>query len=240
MKCMWPGCNEVMDQSRKRCEEHARVHHIRETMRQRQVRHADLIWHSRACTYCGAMFLPAQTSMAGPPRKKCPTCWGVKPAPKPILPCDRCGCHLSIRRKYCDVCRVISEKESRDRSKPAPKPFNHCTHCGADTRNTICTSCMRRSRRREQARLRNFRDRLFQSIVHSPVDVEFILKLLDSPCMYCGSTDEITIEHIVPLMRGGQHSIINLGPACRSCNCSKQSKTLDEWEPNPTPPGRYS
>ena len=49
-------------------------------------------------------------------------------------------------------------------------------------------------------------------------------------CAYCGSTsDRLTQDHIVPLIRGGRHAIGNLLPACQSCNSSKATKLLVVW-----------
>lgn len=54
-------------------------------------------------------------------------------------------------------------------------------------------------------------------------------KMYESPCFYCGSTENITIDHVLPIMRGGTHGIGNLVPACRDCNFSKNKKTVMEW-----------
>jgi len=48
-------------------------------------------------------------------------------------------------------------------------------------------------------------------------------------CAYCGSTEDLTIDHIVPLSRGGAHSFDNLTVACGTCNNSKGAKKLIEW-----------
>lgn len=55
-----------------------------------------------------------------------------------------------------------------------------------------------------------------------------ILKLLSRPCLYCGFKSE-HIDHILPLSRGGSHSIGNLVGACSKCNLSKRNKTVMEW-----------
>lgn len=57
-----------------------------------------------------------------------------------------------------------------------------------------------------------------------------IKKLYTSPCFYCGSLFDITIDHIVPISKGGHHSIGNLASACKSCNSSKKDKLLIQWK----------
>lgn len=37
-------------------------------------------------------------------------------------------------------------------------------------------------------------------------------------CFYCGESDYLTIDHIVPWVQGGTHHPMNLVSACRSCN----------------------
>jgi 5-methylcytosine-specific restriction endonuclease McrA len=55
-------------------------------------------------------------------------------------------------------------------------------------------------------------------------------KLYLLPCIYCGSLDSIEMDHVIPISRGGRHSIGNIVPACRKCNASKSDKFLIEWK----------
>jgi 5-methylcytosine-specific restriction endonuclease McrA len=57
-----------------------------------------------------------------------------------------------------------------------------------------------------------------------------IQRIKGSPCFACGSVERIEVDHVVPLSRGGRHSIGNLMPLCRSCNASKGGKLLVEWK----------
>lgn len=57
-----------------------------------------------------------------------------------------------------------------------------------------------------------------------------INRLYKSPCTYCGSYDKISLDHVMPLARGGRHTKGNIVPACFSCNSSKKNKTLTEWK----------
>lgn len=48
-------------------------------------------------------------------------------------------------------------------------------------------------------------------------------------CFYCGVKAPMTMEHVLPVVRGGTHSIGNLVPACARCNSSKRHRTIMEW-----------
>lgn len=48
-------------------------------------------------------------------------------------------------------------------------------------------------------------------------------------CSYCGTSENITIDHMTPLHRGGSDNISNLQPACRACNADKRNMTHAEY-----------
>lgn len=49
-------------------------------------------------------------------------------------------------------------------------------------------------------------------------------------CAYCGTNAaHLTIDHVIPVSRGGQHTKENIVPACQSCNSAKHDHTLEEW-----------
>ena len=52
-------------------------------------------------------------------------------------------------------------------------------------------------------------------------------------CHYCGRAvpaRELTMDHIVPLVRGGRSTRGNVVPACKDCNTRKKSLLPMEWE----------
>lgn len=57
-----------------------------------------------------------------------------------------------------------------------------------------------------------------------------IKRMYHSPCVYCGAKERITLDHLIPLSRGGNHTIGNLAPACRSCNARKGTKLPIEFK----------
>ena len=54
-------------------------------------------------------------------------------------------------------------------------------------------------------------------------------KIYQSPCFACGSESNQSLDHLIPLSRGGSHSVGNIITLCLSCNTQKHNKTLTEW-----------
>lgn len=48
-------------------------------------------------------------------------------------------------------------------------------------------------------------------------------------CVYCGSSDNLTLDHVLPKACGGHDTTNNVVPACRSCNQSKGSNHWLSW-----------
>lgn len=58
-------------------------------------------------------------------------------------------------------------------------------------------------------------------------------KLSRGTCYYCGqrfSPDELTMDHIVPIIRGGKTTKNNIAAACKECNNKKKYLLPMEWE----------
>jgi len=52
-------------------------------------------------------------------------------------------------------------------------------------------------------------------------------------CHYCGQLTppkELTMDHVVPLSRGGRSTKGNLAAACKTCNTHKKQLLPMEWE----------
>lgn len=69
-------------------------------------------------------------------------------------------------------------------------------------------------------------------------EYEETLNYFNRECSYCGISEEYHLDiysenmhqdHIIPLLHLGGYTKNNIIPACKSCNCSKGSKNLDEY-----------
>lgn len=49
----------------------------------------------------------------------------------------------------------------------------------------------------------------------------------DNRCLCCGVIGSLTMDHVVPLSKGGTHTIDNVQPLCGKCNSRKRDKVID-------------
>jgi 5-methylcytosine-specific restriction endonuclease McrA len=58
-------------------------------------------------------------------------------------------------------------------------------------------------------------------------------KISSGECYYCGrkfNPAELTMDHKIPLARGGMSEKINIVPACKECNNKKKYMLPAEWD----------
>ena len=58
-------------------------------------------------------------------------------------------------------------------------------------------------------------------------------KIASGRCYYCGGVfkpSELTMDHKIPLSRGGSSEKMNIVPACKECNNKKKYMLPTEWE----------
>lgn len=93
---------------------------------------------------------------------------------------------------------------------------------------------------RRRAVSRNYAHRrraLMRSAMVRLVTVDEVMarcEVFGGACAYCrrsfSSTLPMTIDHVIPISRGGPHILSNLRPACAPCNSSKNARKLSEWQ----------
>jgi 5-methylcytosine-specific restriction endonuclease McrA len=58
-----------------------------------------------------------------------------------------------------------------------------------------------------------------------------VLGVCGTLCLKCGTSGPITIDHVIPISRGGTNDPSNLQPLCDSCNKKKHTATADYRTP---------
>lgn len=165
------------------------------------------------CAECGAVFV----KRGG--RKTCPSCVGDK--------------RLSMRRWFMSKGREMAEGQ--------PPGRYVCAECGKEftTRRWYGNPkrfCTERCARSESNRLCQHKRRMLAREDGGATAIELRAKRAEANgrCHWCGvKTDHLTIDHIIPVSRGGTNEIGNLTFACFDCNCRSKRDLLPnvEWMP---------
>jgi len=143
--------------------------------------------------------------------------------------CERCGVHVEAKSgtrsgKFCSQeCRLFYEMKG-------PFPFT-CIECGAtgvcDRPRRFCSdTCRWRVNRRNRAALK----RGGAATGEEAVGRDWIIQRDGRKCHICSRAigtkpwphpESLSLDHIVPLSKGGAHSVDNLRPAHLGCNARR-------------------
>lgn len=53
---------------------------------------------------------------------------------------------------------------------------------------------------------------------------KYLTESYEAKCAYCGSTENLEIDHIKPVAKGGTNNFENLQILCKQCNCRKSDR----------------
>jgi len=145
----------------------------------------------------------------------------------------------------------VKKRVLKERAVQRQKEFGvkTCTKCGVEkellefymrcssymARCKVCekkqTIAYRQTEAGKAARRRSTRKRRAKEcgVTINSVDETAIYKRCGNKCAYCGSTENLSLDHIVALAAGGPHTQDNLTVACQPCNSSKGTKSVNEW-----------
>ena len=59
---------------------------------------------------------------------------------------------------------------------------------------------------------------------YKPSEWRAVLDAYGHRCRHCASDEKMTVDHIIPISKGGRNTIDNLQPLCLSCNSKKWAK----------------
>lgn len=115
-----------------------------------------------------------------------------------------------------------------EKGRGARLRFNHSEKYKVYRKNFDATekgrACNRRQQHNRRARIGN--------VTIVPYGYEDLLNrfaVFDNRCVYCGSENNITEDHFIPIARGGENKIENIVPACSTCNKRKNAQDPYGW-----------
>lgn len=90
-----------------------------------------------------------------------------------------------------------------------------------------------RENRERKAQIQRERNRRVWRATIAKIDRDAVIARDNSMCYLCGMMLEradVTLDHVVPLSRGGDHAESNLRVCCRRCNSRKGTRLLSELD----------
>lgn len=160
--------------------------------------------------------------------KTCSTCKKDKPSSQYSV-CSKVKSGLNARCKSCEQIRHKKDyQDNKDYIKNRERLYRVENY-------KLRLDIERKSRYKNKEKIRptkNARQRIRNKILAEKkyliLDKE-LRKIYNSPCFKCGSTENQSLDHIIPISRGGNHSVGNIMTLCFTCNASKNAKLLSEW-----------
>ena len=139
------------------------------------------------------------------------------------------------RRRTPDITCSVCERPMWSGPGALPQGEATCPDCGGvkSPESEVCSTCRaarQRIRPDEDNRVQ-YNKRLHAAPGIRPKEREALLDKWKRRRARCSFCDELadTIDHVIPLVRGGTNYEGNLIPACRRCNSSKQARLIIEW-----------
>lgn len=78
----------------------------------------------------------------------------------------------------------------------------------------------------EYERIRSHRKRA-AGAAYTKAEWDALCAKYNHRCLCCGATRKLTVDHVVPISKGGSNTIDNIQPLCISCNSSKGVQVID-------------
>lgn len=160
--------------------------------------------------------------------KICSTCKKAQPT-KEYSVCNKVKSGLMARCKTCEKIRHKKDYQSdkeyiKDRER-SYRINNYNLRLEIERKSRYKNKEKVRPAKNARQRIRN---KVIQGGVYLILDKE-LRKVYNSPCFQCGSMKDQSLDHIIPISRGGSHSVGNIMTLCLPCNKSKNAKLLVEW-----------
>lgn len=92
----------------------------------------------------------------------------------------------------------------------------------------IRSNCLRSRAYDKYRKTYDFRRKEACAFTSNPEFKQYIFNRDGRKCVKCGSTKKLTLDHIIPVAKGGEDNENNIQILCKSCNSSKGDKLENE------------
>jgi hypothetical protein len=133
--------------------------------------------------------------------------------------------HLDHVKKH----RNEHRRQNRERIKAVRRAYEERNRERIQTRN-------REYKRRDPIanRIREHRRRARKRAAgghHTAAQWRALCDFFGNVCLCCGAAGNLSIDHVIPISRGGNDDITNVQPLCLPCNQSKRDQEIDYRDP---------
>ena len=191
------------------------------------------------CTICGGVFTRSMISVRNG-RVRCPCCYDKERENKRI---ENKRLKAIRQAEALERKKQRHEKQLREAEAKRKKKIHPCIVCGTKTINQKYCSETCRKRAYNKQKETNRRIKIMTQMVDKDITLESLYKRDRGLCHICGMLcnwdDYIidsnqkqcgewypSIDHVIPLSKGGMHSWDNVKLAHRRCNSIKSDKIL--------------
>ena len=133
--------------------------------------------------------------------------------------------------KNCNTCGETKPLDEYDKSKGSRDGYrNKCKACRAtyyrdryqsDHERSKVVAKVKAHKRRKHYTYGDF----------TAADWDRLVEAYGPVCMKCGSKDNLSLDHVVPLSLYGEHSIKNAQILCLDCNKQKGNRSCADYRP---------
>jgi len=160
----------------------------------------------------------------------------VEGCSKPHLALGYCNKHYQQYQKYGEIPGPKPKKEKPKKEPKRPKNIRECGKCGEVKKihgHGLCRLCYARSKSFERNGYNHKRRERIRS-TSEKFTKQQVLDKTNGNCGICGlhidlmlkrpNMNSFSIDHILPISKGGSHTLENVQAAHLLCNCLKQSR----------------
>lgn len=133
-------------------------------------------------------------------------------------------------RTVCKSCRATKQRKPETQRANALRAYYKKKSSNPEEVNKKAREYRKKRRDSGKPIIRNCKSDKYRKTGRFKISIRAeVFRLKGFSCHYCGSKENMQIDHVVPVAKGGGDTIDNLVPCCRSCNSSKQDKDLKSW-----------